>query len=1501
MTTRRTRARSLVLINWKGVFYERYELDRGVTALEGENGAGKTTVMIAAYSVLLPDLTYLRFANVGESVRGGDRGVWGRLADEGPAYAVLELELGKGERLLAGVHLERGPEPDLAIEPFVVDSLEWDVSLQDVLLQRSAAGDSWPEPDELADACLRAGGRLRWFKKNKSHYFRKLFDLGVTPVLGVSSEDRQKLNDMLRTCMMGGIGQALRGGLRDFLFKKEARLGAAVKRMEENLLACRKTRSQVRHTRGLQADLEAVLEAGQRMFTAALLGERARVRETGQILDAARVKAEEAREQVSALETEFRRLGERHNAAELRHEQAREAANVARELLDRTRRAVAEADAAARLREELVGLRAALASAEAENVAAEEAAREARERRDSAQVARERAAAELGDYEEAYRAIRNRVASYREAVRRLGEAQEGLERADLDAAGVPAALAELEAECSRREAALLELEQACSLAEGRRQRFEDAAVVLSRVLAAGGKSSGSLLPAEVGDVARAELAHLAHLDDESQRVERLAEELVEAEVRASEQVEARAKAEALGVAGSAGLREAHAAAEADCRERRAVEVETRARVARLEVDEGRACERIESLAAEVPRWEAVQAEAAALADQAVSLFAPPDGSPPSERRTIASRGDLEQLTEQLNAARDAARSAIAEADAERDTVRARIREVRDGGGHVPEALLTLRDSLDATLVAERYEDLPLHEAARVEAALGPLAGALVVADVGAAAQAAAAVPELSSVWFLEEEGAEAALDPSRAIPLECGAILVGPAEREEAGEEAERAGSEASGAWRVSRLPERPVLGRAARERELATLDERLAELELAREQAGSRRLDADGALARARSLAAESSRLEAADPRPLLAEAREAVESLGRRLIRERRAVERLERELAESEARRSDLVELLPLAARLDPPDWAARRSEVEGALTKARAARAHLERVGDDRAELRRRLADLDVPPPSPEELEELRQAATAAAASLARRREPLVALRYLGENAEHLTWGDAEAALEEQTPLRERLQAAVARAKEGAASAETARDEAEAALDRARDARSSAHAKAEEGAQALARREEALVELAIADPSPEGLATAESEAKARNNEESERGREQQELRDACVRTKTQLEVAQKTLTERSAAVRDARRQHEPKRARLEGLEARATEAGVVPLPPALTGELEGGASVALSVEASSARERLVTLLERAEGGKELASRLRAWEPEGAEETPGTQYLRAWVEVRTWLQERLPAHLNQVDDPLRSLAELADYLARLEERLREKEADLGQDSQGIGNAIRSRIRSARSRVRTLNRDLAQVGFGSIRGVELQLKRVERMEALLEALTGDADLFAKELPVEEALEALFQSLGGGKVRADRLLDYRSYVELHVRVERRNGWEDVRDSNRLSTGEAIGVGAAVMMVILKAWEEDATLLRKKRATGSMRLLFLDEATRLSGDSLGALFELCGKLELQLLLAAPEVAQAQGATVYRLVRGEDERGREQVLVTGRRLVGVEAG
>ena len=276
-----------------------------------------------------------------------------------------------------------------------------------------------------------------------------------------------------------------------------------------------------------------------------------------------------------------------------------------------------------------------------------------------------------------------------------------------------------------------------------------------------------------------------------------------------------------------------------------------------------------------------------------------------------------------------------------------------------------------------------------------------------------------------------------------------------------------------------------------------------------------------------------------------------------------------------------------------------------------------------------------------------------------------------------------------------------------------------------------------------------------------------------------------------------------------------------------------------------------------------------------------------------------LEIWTNARNWLMGRLPAQLAEVDDPHEGLQRLQDQLERLEARLERQESDLRGSSEDIQRGIEVQIRRARTQVRRLNRDLGDVGFGGIAQIQVRLEHDESMEQVLRALRErevQTMLFSEELPLEEALERIFSRWGRGKSGTHRVLDYREYIKLQVQVRRKGGFDfESARPTRLSTGEAIGVGAALMMVVLTAWERDANLLRRKRNFGSLRFLFLDEASRLSQNNLAVLFDLCNALDLQLMIASPEVAKAQGNTTYRLVR-TTEGGREEVKVSGRRLV-----
>ena len=328
----------------------------------------------------------------------------------------------------------------------------------------------------------------------------------------------------------------------------------------------------------------------------------------------------------------------------------------------------------------------------------------------------------------------------------------------------------------------------------------------------------------------------------------------------------------------------------------------------------------------------------------------------------------------------------------------------------------------------------------------------------------------------------------------------------------------------------------------------------------------------------------------------------------------------------------------------------------------------------------------------------------------------------------------------------------------------------------------------------------------------------------------------------------------------------------------------------------GSSAGRTSIQLAADAWSKRELLLDRVARARGGDELTAAIRELALDGG------GYLETWRLTREWLRRRVPAQVAEVDEPLLALERLRDHLDVLETRLRRQEQDLRGASEDVARGIDVQVRRAHGQVRRLNQQLDGIQFGSIRAIRVEIRRIERMEQILRALRlGEAQelLFMSAIPIEEALDEIFRRYGGGRGGGERLLDYREYVELVVEIRRQSTgeWEPANPT-KVSTGEAIGVGAALMMVVLTEWERDANLLRARRTSGSLRFLFLDEANRLSRDNLGVLFDLCKTLDLQLLIAAPEVARAEGNTTYRLVRCTTPDGREEVIVSGRRATAV---
>ncbi|WP_437947570.1 chromosome partition protein MukB [Sorangium sp. So ce296] len=1467
---KRVQAAALALVNWRGVFCRTYDLDPNVTALEGTNGAGKTTVMIAAYVVLLPDMSRLRFTNLGEhGATGGDKGIWGRLGDPGrPSYAFLDLRLPRGERLLAGVHLERRAEPTVEPTPLIVTDLAAGAALEDVLLDRGEL-DMVPDLGRLREIVARAGARLTTFTSARE-YFAALFDRGVTPLRLATEEERGKLNELLRTSMTGGISRALTSELRGFLLREETGLADTLVRMRQNLDACRRTRQEVEAARRTEGEIREVYDAGQRMLAAAVHATKEAAEERAKRLDEARRALAAAESERGGLEIEVDDGRARRDVVRSEHAAVEAAGVTARGVVERTRRA-REIDE--RIRERTARREEAAARQGAARAAwerAEGALGEARLRRDEAREDRERAARGLSDLQRGIEELARRAAAHRIAVASLEEAARRLPGEDVR----PETAGEVIARCEARQEALDEeivrLDRELGTAARRRREFAEVAGALGRVVGAEVPAAGAY---ERASQAIEESRRLLRLVEERPR---LAPRLDEARAHARRQRAARAQADALSapdrpLSTAADVAAAHRDAEDELRdaEERSRDEAEAARDAEAAREAARA--RARDLEALAIRWREVRTAADALSARA--------------GQGISSRDDLETLRAALQTRRDEVRRGGEEAEARRRALQDEALRLEQAGGQVSRALLRARDLVGGELLAGRFEEVALEDAAAVEALLGPLHEAILVDDArGAAEVLAQATERPATVWLLGGD-APLALDEEGRPPGE----LLG---RDALVRSAEGV--------RLTRLPERPTLGRRARSRRVRELKEEERERAERVEALRAEERGLDRALDEVARLLPDAAILERDDPRPELGAAREAGERAAE-AARAHGEAASAARARAQGFARRTAaLTRLLPEAWLLEARDFDAEAAALAARLAEAQRAEAELARTAPDRRIVEGRIEVLRAAPPSDDDL--ARMGARKAEAERARDEagRALLALRRVEENRAALAWTDAEAALRRRRGLTPALSEQLDRAKQ-------ALDRAEERLDRAEAAERAAHQalQAADGAvgsldEALARHREELAGTGVEDPSAAALERAERELAALEERRAALSVQERELSEEVVRREVRLDGARGREQEARRHAEDEERLFRPAQERWERLRGLAEAQGALAsaLSARFSAELAGAGSPNLWPRAREHGALLLERLGRAQDGAVVAAEIKG-RIGSAELTSGEAYLEAWQRVRDWLLRRIPPQIAEVDDPIEALARLCEHLARLQDRLARQEGDLRGESSDVARNIETQIRKAQHNLRRMTEDLDQVRFGNIHGVQVRVQRVARMDQVLQALKEDPAqdlLFKTSMPIEEALEELFRRHAGGRTGGQRLLDYREYMDLRIEVRRQASatWE-LANPSQLSTGEAIGVGAAIMMVVLAAWERDANLLRGKRSLGTLRLLFLDEATRLSQDSLDVLFDLCRSLELQLLIAAPEVARAEGNTTYRLVRRVDERGREEVLVTGRRV------
>ena len=1467
----RTRAQALVLVNWKGVFYERYLIDRHVTALEGANGAGKTTVMIAAYVVLLPDMSRLRFTNLGETgATGGDKGIWGRLGEPGrPAYSAIDFSLVSDERLIAGVHLERKGEPSVEPSAFIISGLNGDVRLQDVLLLSQGDQEVVPELNELRENAARLGGHMQVFGTARD-YFAALFNHGVTPLRLGTNEERNRLNEMLRTSMTGGISRSLTSELRSFLLKEESGLADTLQRMKANLDACRRTRTEVQESQRLQREIGGVFEAGQIMFAAAFFATRERADEMRRRLAEAEAAQRKAQHRLAEAEDEYARV-----CAELSNKGARQRAlanevSAAEERLRRLQQALEAAKEVGCRRDELSTAEADTRIAEDHRTEREDVRARCRATMHRCRNDHKRAGAGLADLQRGLDELHRRAAKYRQVLRRKREAARLLEVDEIGIGAIDGWMAESKAHLDQVDRYRRDAKQ--RLADADEHRREHTAAFTALELMA----DTAIEPGAAHGTALHQLRRFRDAQALAGRLSAIAAELAETRKLASRQTEAREQAKALGLSLS-GQRSARIEitehlkrTEQECERILEQAREAQMGVADCERTLGTAHARQKELNDREPIWRELATRAKHLADEFEC--------------TLTSLPELQaarQLVAQHVALARARESGFIE---RRESLQSEVRELLAAGGPFDPELLRLKDALGAELLAGAFEDASLEDAAVLEARLGPLVQALVVDDPGKAADDVHGRSEsLSDVWLVSRD--------EDAAHLGVGAAL-------QNSETTDVVVSE-QGAVRITRIPTHPRLGRLAREKRAAELradaDALDAQIETARaKRRRVERLAEDGEAL----LADQAVWLDGDPATELVAIRRQLVEAEEQQSIHGA-AVVRL-REAARQLAPRIEALRgLLGTAILLDPPDYAQRRDALEQDQDAALAAQAETERCGDAALVVEDRLDVLRRTPLSEAEASNLETKLNRLSEERGRLDAAIESMEFVAGNIEALGWDDAHAQLEANRSVVPALEEQLRRAEKAFTDAETAVDTAQEKFERATSKWQNADGRRRAAVEQLRAAELRFSEMEVPDPTEAAVETAREEMHRRKEEAKTVAAELNVLNTNKGRCDAEREQAAHDREEAEQKVEVERREAEPALGRWERLRTALADHNL--LTRALSPENSdvGGirGHVNLVQEAQKQRAVLAERLRAAHGAQDLLAKVDK-DAAGTDVRFADIYLELWLAVRDWLRRRLPAQVAEVDDPREALLRLRDQLTGLEERLARQEEDLRGASEDVARGIDVQIRKARGQVSRLNQKLEGVSFGSIGGIRVKVQPVERMEQVLRALREGAVqglLFQENLPIEEALDEIFRRYGGGRTGGQRLLDYREYVHLQVEVRRTvaSDWE-IANPTRLSTGEAIGVGAALMMVVLTEWERDANLLRGKRVHGSLRFLFLDEANRLSHDNLGVLFDLCQTLDLQLLIAAPEVARADGNTTYRLVRRVDVDGREEVLVSGRR-------
>lgn len=1482
MRHQRAHIKALAIINWRGIQFQILDMDRRLTALEGENGAGKTTCMTAAYLLLMPNISLLGTSNVEDSGDGKKRtGLHGKLGESGACYSVFEIINPRGERCLAGAMLHPLPSQGVEIKKlFVAEGLPAHVPLESILLLRKEGREVIPvDASAIVEQAVLYGAKANTYT-SVADYGTRLYELGILPIKLGDVKKQIQFNKILQTGFQGNFSTALQKRIKEYLLP-ENDIGGHLAQMQEHMRQCRSSRVLVSR---LQDKIETVHGLHQQALT---------------MIDAAaaavRLNAAERKEQVM-LATERLSEGEQREAglekalAELKTQE--DAAKVA---LSNAVEALQAAERNARLAEQANEVAKKMTDQQNSLVVAVEARAVAKQELDQANGLLENERRTCTKLREEYRDVCDRLADasrhwqkvsmeaglYEGAKNALEDAQRSLPDQDVSQANVKALFATCEEKV--RDLSAEASQQRCELegAQQNRERFT-AALVLTEKLA------GQAVIPESGQEAAHHLL-IAH-DRELQEIEagqQLPAELANAKRLAKKQVALCGVLEKIAdrtgtIDSSELLRAKHDQFQSEsdiARQNLETAKDEKNTLGILVIDYSN---RRKDLLKKCETFRT----ACEKRSIAVRLFS----------RDLNTLADLQALIVELDIQKNNLSGQISLLTHEKQDLEAEITAQSGLGDDGENEIL---QTIGGRRLSSQFEDLDRADAGELQARLGPLVDAVIVKDVDAAVAKLETLEDPPQEMWLVESG-KFKIENLRSKPSEKFVTV------------------RSDIATRITRFPRFPKLGHDSRKAYVGhlrnLLHEVLENIKGAKEQRQNLSANINSLYELEKYLPA----IEVGDPQIQIEGIDTELAGLDAQLAKYDAVISAQREILAWSRDISASLQQLLPDSRLLDEEDYSKKATSLEQRI----AAISCLKSRNAERAPLIAKLAleskSLRYLPLSEEVIAEMDRRQKTLQTELKYWSTARQALLTLTGSLDHFKF-------EESFRQRIKLEDATQKLKDLVG-------EAKERLDRSEENEKTLHVrsqmcqvkfhecdnKVQSFEQQITRCEEDLARIGVpgnAEYLAEALRGEKSAVVNRDAAQTAYNRKNKAKDD----TADSLKDAQKIVEERKSSHKKLEEEWRPintinfavidyihaspalakLNALLDELKTQFTDALGA---SKCAGEAWAGLAVHLKTIEPEPGHPLRQLL------GESAPWFRPTSPAAEVSESWGQYLNVWAQALVYITQIIPADVIMTSNPSVAVEEMRLKHRALEEALRDAENSFRASAKNVASTINRKIHDETRKISRHNTRLESVSFGSLAGISIKIERRKDLKRLLEIMSDDDEwtLFSntaigddssgKEMGIGELMSKVYRATTGGRAEGEELLDYRSYINMRVLIRRKTKTE--YEVPELSTGEAMGTGAAILMVVLQAWEENS-LIRDKDLQKNLRFLFMDEATRLDPSSIKELLEFCNYMDVQLLVAGPSFkAKETGSGVtYRLARQFFDDG-ERVIMRARKGFGT---